>query len=103
MMKTLILAILAHFWPVFGMLWLPYQCSKLSMSIFDLALTRLSENSEKILSNNDLFHENADSGHFRLFLACFLPIKTLVSVSKALKEFVSLCSDWIECDWPKNS
>ena len=46
----------------------------LSLSIFDLVLTGLSEISRKILNVNDMFDENANFGHFRLFLACFLPV-----------------------------
>ena len=45
----------------------------LSLSIFDLVLTGLSEIGKKILNNNDLFDENADLGHFRPFLACYGP------------------------------
>ena len=41
---------LACFWPVLA----PYELSKLSMSIFDLFLTRLSEIGKKILNNNDI-------------------------------------------------
>ena len=52
-MKTSILAILGHFWPVFGLLWRWYQFPKLSMSILDVVLTALSEIGEKILNNND--------------------------------------------------
>ena len=87
-MKMSILAILGHFWPVFGLLWPRYQFPKLSRSIFDLVLTGLSEIGKKILNNNDLFDENADLGHFRPFLACFWPVMTPVSVSKALKEYI---------------
>ena len=71
-----ILTILSHFWPVFGLLWPPF--SKLSMSIFDLVLTGLSEIGENILNNNDLLDENADFGHFGPFLACFWPIRVPV-------------------------
>ena len=71
--KMPILAILAHFWPVFGLLWPRYQFPKLSRSIFDLVLTGLSEIGKKILNNNVLFDENADLGHFRPFLACYDP------------------------------
>ena len=53
-MKTSILAILGHFWPVFGLLWRWYQFPKLSMSILDVVLTALSEIGEKILNNNDI-------------------------------------------------
>ena len=68
-----ILAILAHFWPVFGLLWPGYQFPKLSRSIFNLVLTGFNEIGKKILNNNDLFDENADLGHFRPFLACYDP------------------------------
>ena len=81
LMKMPILAILSHFWPVFGMLWHLYQCPKLSMSVSDLVLAWLSEKSEKIQNNNDLVNENANFGYFRPFLACFWPVMTPVSVS----------------------
>ena len=58
------------------------------MSIFDLVLTGLSEISKKILNKNDLFDENADFGHLRPILACFWPVMTPVSVSKALNEYI---------------
>ena len=74
--KMPILAILSHFWPVMT----PFQCPKLSMSLFDLVLNGLSEINKKIVNNNDLFIENADFGHYRIFLACYDP----VSVAKAL-------------------
>ena len=45
----------------------------LSLSIFDLVLTGLGEINGKILIVNDIFDENANFGHFRLFLACFCP------------------------------
>ena len=54
------------------------------MSLFDLVLNGLNEISKKIVNNNNLFNENADFGHFRLFLACFLPVVTPISVAKAL-------------------
>ena len=69
-----ILTILGHFWPVFGLLWPPYQFSKLSMSIFDLVLTGLSEIGKKILNNIGVRDENADFDHFRPFLTCFWPV-----------------------------
>ena len=71
--KNANLAILGHFWPVFGLLRPLYQCPKLSMSLFDLVLNGLSEINKKIVNNNDLFIENADFGHYRLFLACYDP------------------------------
>ena len=46
----------------------------LSLSIFDLVLTGLSEISRKNLNVNNIFDENANFGHFRLFLVCFLPV-----------------------------
>ena len=98
LMKLLILAILSHFWPVFGLIWPPYLCPKLLMSIFDLLLTGLSEISEKILNNNDLFDEIADFGHFRLFLAYFWPVMTPVPVLKAFNEYIFPSSDFIESD-----
>ena len=52
-MKTAILAILGHFWPVFGLLKPQYQFPKFSISISDLVLTALCEIGEKILNNND--------------------------------------------------
>ena len=66
-MKMQILAILGHFWPVFGLLWPRYKCPKLLMSIFVLVLTGMSEITKKIQNNNDLFDENADFGHLRPF------------------------------------
>ena len=54
------------------------------MSLFDLVLNGLSEISKKIVNNNNQFNENADFGHFRLFLACIWPVMTPVSVAKAL-------------------
>ena len=42
-MKISIQAILAQFWPIFGLLWPHYQFSQLSISIFDLILTEISE------------------------------------------------------------
>ena len=54
-MKIPILAILGHFWPVFGMLWPLYKRPKLSMSVSDLVLAGLSEINKKILNDNDLF------------------------------------------------
>ena len=80
-MKMPILAMLSHFWPVFGLLWPPYQCSKLSMNKIDLILTEMSGKSEKIENNNDPVNENTDFGYFRPFLACFWPVMTPVSVS----------------------
>ena len=65
------------------------------MSLLDLVLTGFNEIGKKILNNNDLFDENADFGHFSLFLACFWPITTPVSVSKALKEYHRPSSNWI--------
>ena len=76
--KMLILAILGHFWPVFGLIRPLYKFFQLSMSIFDLVLTGLSEIGKKILNNNDLLDENADFGHFGPFLACFWPIRVPV-------------------------
>ena len=71
-MKMPILTILGHFWPVFGLSWSPYQFSKLSMSVFDLVLTGLSEIGEKNLNNDDLLDENADFGHFWAIFGLFL-------------------------------
>ena len=65
------------------------------MSLLDLVLTGFNEIGKKILNNNDLFDENADFGYFSLFLACFWPITTRVSVSKALKEYHRPSSNWI--------
>ena len=83
-----ILVILGYFWPVFGLLWPPYQWLELSISIFDLVLARLSEISEKILCSNDLCDESADFGHFRLFLTCFWPGMTPASVSDTHIEYI---------------
>ena len=86
--KMPILAILGYFWPIFGLFRSRYQFRKLSMSISDLVLTRLSEIGKKILNNDDLFDENANFGHFRPFLAGFWPDMTPVSVSKALIDYI---------------
>ena len=103
MMKMPILAILGHFWPVFGLLKPQYQFPKFSMSISDLVLTALSEIGEKILNNNDIWDENADFDHLRPFLACFWPIVAPVLVFKALNEYIWSSSDWIGWDKWKNS
>ena len=58
------------------------------MSIFDLVLTGVSEIREKILNNNDKIKESANFSYLRLFLACFWPGITLVSVPKALNECI---------------
>ena len=79
--KMPILAILGYFWLVFGLVWLLYQCPKLSLSIFDLVLTGLSEICEKKLNINDLFNENAKFGHLKPFMAWFLPVMILIAVS----------------------
>ena len=71
-----ILAILGHIEPVFGLL-LPW-CSKVPLSIFFQVLSGMSDIGKKILNNNDQFAENANFGHFRLFLACFWPLTNLV-------------------------
>ena len=42
------------FQAIFGLLWPPYQFSKLSMNIFDLVPTGLSEIGKKILNNIDM-------------------------------------------------
>ena len=68
------------------------------MSKFDLVLTKSSEIGKKILNNNDLFDENANFGYFWSFLACFWPVMTPVSVSKALNENICPDIDWIELD-----
>ena len=73
LMKMPLLAILAHFWPVFGLLWPWYQCPKLSRSIFNFVLTGFNEIGKKILNNNDFFDKNADFGHFSPLLACYGP------------------------------
>ena len=58
------------------------------MSIFVLILTGLSEIYKKILKSFDILDEKVYLGHFRLFLGSFLPVLALVSVSKALNEFI---------------
>ena len=70
--KTSILAILCYYWPVFGLSWPQYQCSKILISVSDIVLTGLSEIGETILNTNDICNENADFDHFRLFLGLFL-------------------------------
>ena len=82
-----ILAILAHFWLGFGLLWLKYQYQKLSMKLLVLIMTGLSFNNRKNLNNNDFFDEVADFGHFSPTLACFWPVMAPVSMSKALNEY----------------
>ena len=67
----LFFAILAHFWPVFGLLRPRYLFQKHPMSIFVLVLTGLKEIGEIIMNNYELFDKIADFGHFSLFLACF--------------------------------
>ena len=62
--KMLIKAILRHFWPVFSLIWPRYQFLKISMGVFDLVLTGLSEISEKVLIDNVLFDKNANFCHF---------------------------------------
>ena len=65
-----------HFRPflaIFGLLWPRYKFLKVLVSILFLVLSGMSESGKKILINNDQFEENADFGHFRLFLACFWP------------------------------
>ena len=69
------------------------------MSIFDLVLTGLSEISEKISNNNDLFDEIADFGHFRPFFAYFWPDMTPVTLLRALNEYICSSSDFIESDY----
>ena len=80
----------------FCLLWPWNKRPKLSMSIFVLVLTRLSEIYKKIPKSFDILDENVDFGHFMPFLACFWPIMAPVSVSKALKEYIWPISDWIE-------
>ena len=58
------------------------------MSISDPVLTGQSEIDKKIINNIDHFVENANFGYFRLFLACFWPGKTPLSMSKALIEHI---------------
>ena len=87
---------LACFLPVIGLLRLRCQCPKLSMGIFVLVLTGFNEIGKKILNNNDRSDENADFGQYSPFLACFWPVMTLVSVFKALNEYICPSSDLIE-------
>ena len=47
--------------------------------------------------------ETTDCGHFSPFLACFWPVVTLVSVSKALNECIFPSYDRMEWDWQKKS
>ena len=58
------------------------------MSIYFLVLSGLSEIGKKIPNYNDQFQENADFGHFRLFLACFWPVMAPVLVFRALNEYI---------------
>ena len=45
------------------------------MNTVDPIVTRLSEVIGKIVIDSDVLDENADFGHFSLFLACFWPVK----------------------------
>ena len=58
------------------------------MSISDLVLSGQSEIGKKINDNIDVFEENANFGYLRLFLACFWPGMTPISMSKALIEHI---------------
>ena len=60
LMKMQIVAILANFLPVFGLLRHRYECPKLSTSTVDLFLTRLSAIVKKILSNNNFLDDYAE-------------------------------------------
>ena len=53
--KMLILAILGHFWPVFGLLWPRCKCLMALMSIFFLVLNGMIEIGKKISFDNDKF------------------------------------------------
>ena len=66
------------------------------MSIFLLILSRMSKTGKKIPNNNDQFEENADFGHFWLFLACFWPVMAPVKVFKGPNEYVFPSSKWNE-------
>ena len=48
LIKTSILAILCYYWPVFGLSWPQYQCSKILISVSDIVLTGLSEIGKKM-------------------------------------------------------
>ena len=52
-----ILAILGHFWPVFGLLWPRYVCGMVLMSTFFLILSGISEIRKKIPNNDDQFEK----------------------------------------------
>ena len=52
--------------------------------------------------DSDFFDENADFDHFSLFLTCFWSVKALVSVSKALNEYICHSSYLIESEWQEN-
>ena len=58
------------------------------MNTVDPIVTRLSEVIGKIIIDSNFLDENADFGHFSLFLACFWPVKAPVSVSKALNGYI---------------
>ena len=90
--KMLILAILGHFWPVFGLLWPRYEWWMVQMSIYFLILSGLSEIGKKIPNNNDQSEENANFRHFRPFLAWFWPAMALVYRLKGPNEYIFLNS-----------
>ena len=58
------------------------------MKIFVLVLTGLSEIYKKILRSFDILDENVNFDYLRPFLACFWPIKALVSISKAFNDCI---------------
>ena len=70
-MKMHIMAILAHLWPDFGLLWPQDQCFKLSLSIFVLFLAGLKEIGKKIRNKCISLNEDADVLYLQPFFAIF--------------------------------
>ena len=66
------------------------------MSIFVLFLSGLSEINKNIPNNIDQLQKNADFGHFRPVLACFLPVIVPVWVLNGPNEYIFPISEWFE-------
>ena len=96
MKKMRILAILGHFWPVFGLFWPRCKCLMALMYIFFLVLSGMSEIGKKIWNNKYKFEKNANFGHFRPFLACFWPVMASVCVLNGPHEYIFPNSEWNE-------
>ena len=90
-MKMHIMAILAHLWPDFGLLWPQDQCFKLSLSVFVLFLAGLREIGKKIRNKSISLNEDADVLYLQPFLpfsAFIWPTMAPVSVFKAHYEYI---------------